>query len=824
MELKLNDPPWAGSSNGSAESSAASTSRPSSRLSVGRPSVQFASPRTLVVSFPDSARYDSSDSSASASALSSARVPPSSSSSFSSLPASSAHFEHELALQRREFEQRFADFQQRTAGEQSAAECAAYRAQGAAMREQLRVQELFMACQRVELAHFHQQRQREEQQRQWEARQAEEHARLEGERREADDSAQRTRMDSVASQSSADPFASDSSQPASTSATTDASHPSRPATSASALSSISSVLDAAVSASARSSLAHSTTASPFAARPTSSSSSLSASRLSSAALLSPRRAATAASSVPSAFASPFLSSAARSASLLSLASSSSYPHSVFLSASGSYPFLASASAASLPSQSSPEPSLADVLALTESLLSQTDESLQAERRRCAELDSSIVALERQAAATSRQYDADSAEVREQLRIRAAVCAKQEEALHRLTFENHSLVQQIVHMQLAQQQQQQPAHPTRTVQPSSHHLPAAAAVPQSVTPRAAVRDKSGGMFPPIPSASVAASSASVGRLSKSRFVQPPPAVALAAGFQSDSSHASPISSAALGWSQGWKSYHSEQLQHGGADGSGHSATEQKEQLSQGWSMRQLDTEHSGVVRAPLLLFPTLQPSAPAYSDSSESEQRLQLSYEAGDNVEVVVASSPLAQSSQPQQLHSTATLVDGTKPPLHSLLEPAASSPEATTAQPAQLHVSSATLQLPTVQSSPEQLHLHAHFHRPAQPPHDTQPPRVPPVLRQQSSRQSPAARRVHSAVGELAVQATAVAGRALPPTGQSDTVGPDTTRTQPVDSTDGGWDDELAEQSAGTPADADGSEHGWVARGGATTATALSAG
>ena len=84
-------------------------------------------------------------------------------------------------------------------------------------------------------------------------------------------------------------------------------------------------------------------------------------------------------------------------------------------------------------------------------------------------------------------------MKEQLRIRAAVCSKQEEALHRLTFENHSLVQQIIQLQHTHLQPTQPNQPT---QPASHHLSAAAATATaySISARAAmgVRDKSGGV--------------------------------------------------------------------------------------------------------------------------------------------------------------------------------------------------------------------------------------------------------------------------------------------------------------------------------------------
>ena len=384
MEIKLDATRSAGiggdsgSGSGSVDSSASSTARPFSQLSTGRPSVQFASPRTLAVNFPDSARYGSVDSSAAASpgstsALSSSRVPLSSS---SSVAAGSAHFEHELALQRREFEQRFADFQQRVSTDQTAADCAAYRRQIAAMSEQLTVQELFMACQRVELAHFHRQRQREVQQ-------AEQQARTDIERREKQYDEQRSRVDSAATHSSVHALMSDAAL-----STANPSRPSRPATPTSALSSVSSVLEAAVSASSRSSAAQTVPASPYSIRPSSSSLPPSVSRPASAVLLSPRRPATAATAFQSALASPFHSLAARSASVLSTSSPPPYAHPSSAAAVGAYPFLSSAaSATSLPSHSSPEPSLSDVLTLTESLLSQTDESLQAERRQCAMLQS-----------------------------------------------------------------------------------------------------------------------------------------------------------------------------------------------------------------------------------------------------------------------------------------------------------------------------------------------------------------------------------------------------------------------------------------------------
>ena len=727
MDLKLDSSRSSASGVDSDASSASSTSRPASQLSTGRPSVKFASPRTLVVSFSDTARSHSLDTSANATPASTS-APSSSRLAVSPSPqSSSAHFDAELALQRREFEQRFVEFQQRVSAEQRHADCVSYRQQIAAMSEQLAVQELFMACQRVELAQFYLLRQQEEQQRLWEAQQAQDRARMEVERNGMQDDEQHSRLDSGASNSTADSTASDAvnSTSASIAASPTLHPPSRPATPSSALSSVSSVLEAAVSAphqqhqhhsaSSRPSAHHSVSASPFSIRPSSSSSSLSASRPASAALLSPRRTATAASSNYSAFTSPFVSSAARSASVLSSVSLAPYSSSV------AHQFISSAaSVGSVSSHSSPEPALADVLSMTESLLAQTDESLQAERSKCETLQSTIADMQRRAAATSRQYDADTAEIREQLRIRAAVCTRQEEALHRLTFENHSLVQQIIQLQhqLQSQQSQQQTHPARFAQPSSHHLPAANSTQQTVFARPAVgvREKSVSLFPPIPSAS-AASSVTVGRLSKSRFVQPPPAASLATGFHTDSSHASPISTAALGWSQGWKSYTS--------DNSGTSEVdESKEQLSMQWSMEQLNANSKGVARTPLLLYPSL-PSHRIDSDTLEEDEQPQHLATLNGDEEVVVASSPLA-STAPPHPESTAAVAESDEAPTSDL------------SVPPLIHVTTPILQPPAPALSPEQLHLHAQFHRPPLPAHESQPSRVPAVLRSRAAKSNAA--------------------------------------------------------------------------------------
>ena len=63
--------------------------------------------------------------------------------------------EHHLNTLRREFEQRFLVYQKRCAADPLTLELTACRAQVRALTEQLMVQELFMACQRVELAHFY---------------------------------------------------------------------------------------------------------------------------------------------------------------------------------------------------------------------------------------------------------------------------------------------------------------------------------------------------------------------------------------------------------------------------------------------------------------------------------------------------------------------------------------------------------------------------------------------------------------------------------------------------------------------------------------------
>ena len=782
----------ASTSDSSGVSSVASTSRPSSQRSHGRPAVTFASPRTLAVHFPDTARSSNSlDPSATAtpdstSAPSSSRLP-------ASLLSSTAHFEHELALQRREFEQRFVDFQQRTAAEQSHAERASSREQIAAMSEQLAVQELFMACQRVELAHFYQQRLRDEQHRLWQTQQAQDRARMESEQRDVQDE-QRSRTESTASEASvSQPTAVSELTPSAASGAVSPSmhRSSRPATSSSSLSSVSSVLDAALSAhqqhaSHRSSGLQSVTASPFSLRPASaSSSSLSASRPSSAALLSPRRAATAAASIHSAFTPPF-ASAARSASAIFTGSLPSQQS----SAAGVYPLLSSAgSVASTSSHSTVEPALADVLALTESLLAQTDASLQAERSNSELLQTTIADMQQRAEVTSRQYDADTAEIREQLRIRATVCSRQEEALHRLTFENHSLVQQIIQLQ-QQLPQQLPTHPAKPTQPSSHHLPAAALTEQPVTSRhaAAIRDRSGCLFPPIPSAS-SVSSVPLGRLSKSRFVQPPPAVTLASGFHTASSHASPISTAALGWSQGWKTYSSHH-DHSGAD----QRDESKEQWSVPWSMstNQPDAnDGDAATRAPLLLFPPLQAAADVSGESSDGDERSRVA-SISDHAEVIVASSPLAISAPSQQHFGPAPDDNSSAPLPDGFLTPAASPLH---------HITSPTLQPPATPLSPEKLHLHAHFHRPPPSTHDAQPSRSAAVLRQRSAKASLATPAV-VAVDALVVQATAF------------TAGPHAAAKREVHSEqrEAKEKDEWGEDATGQQrvAPADESERGWV--------------
>ena len=824
MDVKLDSSRSLGSGAGSGSDSglsSAATSRPSSQLSTSRPSVKFASPRTLVMSFPHQTASESADPSAtptpaSTSAPSSSRLPVASS---SSSHTAAAHFEHELALQRREFEHRFADFQQLMSAEQAVADCAAYREQLAAMSEQLAVQELFMACQRVELAHFYQQRQREEQQRVWEMQQVQERLRLESERQDGQDE-QRGRMDSAASVASDLSAASDvqllTSSPTATSP--QLTRPSRPATPSSALSSVSSVLDAAVSAhsSARPSALQSVNASPFAVRPFSSSSSTSPSafRPPSASLLSPRRVASAATANHSAFASPFVSSAHRSASVLSALSHSSSSSYAPSAAAGPYPFFSSAASVASPlSQSSPEPALADVLAMTESLLAQTDESLQAERVRTEMLQSTIADLQRRAAATSRQYDADTGEIREQLRIRALVCSKQEEALHRLTFENHSLVQQII--QLQQQlhshshshSQQQPSHPARAMQPSSHHLPAASpALPSStVHPAAAVRDKSGLLFPPILSA-IASSSVGAGRLSKSRFVQSPPAASLSAGFHTDSSHASPISTAALGWSQGWKSYTTD------ANSGTTQLDESKEQMSLSSNEHTTDSHDAATARTALLLFPALQPHSRAGNDSSNDEgEQPQQPQQLSEDAEIVIASSPLALTA-PSPLHFTAAPTAAEAQPAADAAIPTASSAISSSRQ-SLVHRHTATLQPPPTQPSPEQLHLHDHSHRPPLPPPDTQPARVPALLRSRAAKAA-ATLTVTGLADTLAVQATSFTKG--PPTAMRSAYGEQQQQheeeEQQRDRAGGAWSDHAGPQhrTAVASAAADESEQGWV--------------
>ena len=747
MSIQLIDSSRSIASSGSdstSGTSSASPSRPSSQLSTSRPSVKFASPRTLVMSFPSarsdtsadlSARMASGSNSQDTSALSSSRQLAASSSSSSG----SAHFEHELALQRREFEHRFTHFQQSLSAEQLSADCTAYRHQVAAMSEQLAVQELFMACQRVELAHFYQLRHRDEQQRLWETQQAKERARLEAEQQEVQNDQLLSRLGSAVSAASSHSTTaselSDSPSAPST-ASTRAKQSSRPATPPSAASSVSSVLAAAIGAqtSARPSAFPSAAASPYGRSSPYSLTSPASSRPTTAGLLSPSRSGSAAPSNLSAYTSPFASSAPRPISSFSPSPLSSR----LLSTASSYPLRSSASSiVSPPYQSSPEPALSDVLALTESLLAQTDEALQAERAKSDALQTAMADMERRATATSRQYDADTAEIKEQLRIRAAVCSKQEEALHRLTFENHSLVQQIIQIQqqLQQQHSQQPTHPARPVQPSSHHLSAASHTSQSGSARHAVnmRDKSGGLFPPIPSASASAS-VTTGRLSKSRFVQPPPAAALSNGFSTDSSHASPISTAALGWSQGWKSYTSDGTLADERD-------ESKEQLvAPGSNDKQLEHNTQAVARAPLLLFPTLQAYAAAIDDASDkagdqSQHQDQQSAEVMDDGEVVVAASP--RTSMPAS-NSAAPLpprvADKSSVPDVTAHSSDASFTLSSSSPPNQVHTVSPALQPPPSPLSPDQLHLHAQFQRPpTSSAHDKQPPRIPSALRQRST-------------------------------------------------------------------------------------------
>ena len=782
-----------GSGSDSGESSAASTSRPTSRPasqpSIGRLSVTFASPRTLVVNYPNSSRSNSSD-------PSTILTPGSAAGPSSPLPpslASTAHFEHELALQRSEFEQRFVVFQQQMSVEQSQAECVSYRQQVAAMSEQLAVQELFMACQRVELAHFHEQRQRDEQQRAWQVQQPQDMACMDS-----------SWIDSGASDVSSTHCTATSDSPASTTTTSAGWHrPSGPATPSSVLSSVSSVLDAAVSS--HHSATYIPTVSPFTAQPSSSSLSPSSARPASAVTSSPRRPATAATSTRSAFASPFASSAGRSVSVLATASLP--PH---LSSAGVRPSVSfTPSLSSSPTQPSSDAALADVLAMTESLLAATDDSLQAEQANTSVLQSTIADMQRRAAVTSRQYDADTAEIREQLRIRAAVCTKQEEALHRLTFENHSLVQHIIQLQHQlqhTQQSQQPTHPTRPVQTSSHHLPAATSTQQSSTTRRLLgaRDRGGGLFPPISSASAASSHTTAARLSKLRFVQPPPAPSLATGFCTDSSHASPISTAALGWSQGWKSYSSDDsptTQH----------DESKEQLGLPWSVEKLGPNSSAVDDSPLVLIPPLPAVSGVTSESSDTDKQPQLEHEERQNAEIVI--SPLAMTVGQAAFVAAGTAeahVPSSPTDSHTA---AASALESSADRPtvAQLNVHTASLQLPAAPLSPEQRHLHAHFHRPP-PPHDTQPPRLPSALRSRSSRVT-AVERASAASDHLTLLATSFKGGPHAATLSA------TDNTQGVEESgqeDDGWGRHVADEQRAVleaPA-ADESERGWIVEAG----------
>ena len=529
---------------------------------------------------------------------------------------------------RREFEQRFLVYQKRVSSDALVLENAAYKEQVRAMTEQLMVQELFMACQRVELARF-----------------------FTAERAAA----------SSALVTDPDPTA---------------------AAAASAQTEVVPLREGEVQALDGTTRAAAT--SDALPQPPTAASSVSISSAVDAAVQEPRS-----SIIPGSIAASLESPRPQSASQLPISPRTAGSHE-FSSVASSRPYTGASSSYGMSVASTfisafPSPTLSalsavpsvELLSMTEALLTQTEVQLQEERTLASSLGSRVASLERDITVNHTQHEADTAELRAQVALRTRVCTQQEEALHRLTFENRSLIDQLLHLQ--QQQQADPPH--KHEQPSSHHLPPAASL--------AVAGAHSGM-PNTHTAVPVTPHGGVGRSkpSRGRFVQPPPL-----SNPSFPAASQVVSTGALGFSQEWKAYNKNTTSSPSLPYTPQSFQqavmdrpkdeERKEQLS-------ADHERLRSMVLPALPSHRLSiqpPSSSASSSALVSDGEILISASPVGVAPAPVVFPPIVPSSQDN---------DG----------PAAPSPSASG-----VHTFLAVFPDPQPPPSPQQLHLHPAYHR-----------------------------------------------------------------------------------------------------------------
>ena len=645
----------------------AGESRPSSAFdaAVSRArssSVTFATPRSLALPIQLSAF---SPSPFSASLASSTAV---SQRSLSPAPADTArsNYEMSIAIQRREFEQRFLVYQKRVSADSLHTDNVALREQLTVLKQQIAIQEIFLACQRSELANFHYHHKQPPTERISSA-ESTEAANGEDTKRQQQQEGEGpvTQQAEVVVVQPADARL----QP----------YPSPPA-SAISVSSASSVSSSASVSATTAGSSRSQTPVVAESRPVSSPAPPSPSPVPSTpslsglfdAVIKSELASRPASRLGTASSQPVAQLSASPFADLLFESSPPVPD-LSLSVPGT-------AAASRPADGE----LTELLALTDTQLSQAEDELLLERAVSERLTARVDELERRVEELQAGHVLDTREIRAQLELRAQVCSRQEEALHRLTFENRSLIQQLIDLQ-----QQQPSS-----SPSSHHLPPASSLPQPGSSKfAANAGREMIAMAKLTSASAASSS----RPSRSRFIAPP---------SPGSAASSALHSAALGLSQDWKPYGAS-LSASLAPSplpsvsvsvsvSGRVAADRERRRDEEWK------EQLSSPAVPTLSLPAIQINLPAAVEQPA----------ASDSSEVIVSSSPRSPLTVFPPLLPAAAAASA----FPSSALPSSPLPAPVSSAPASIRLITQAFEPPPHSPSPQQLHLHDAFYR-QPPPH-----------------------------------------------------------------------------------------------------------